>query len=126
MSTEDTEMTDTETKFATQVAAVLANDKVNLLTKEEANAGLRGIHVGIGRKSQYALSSSDDPMVAEITYCAMYGVDIDYRELEQIADIFGSRKINLGTVEGLSNGCQTCNYGSRYRVKIFVIDPVLE
>ena len=127
----DTEMTPAEAKLATEISKVFAPDfnfakGSDPLTKEDADAGSYGLHVSLTRKSQYALPSDDDPMVAEITYCNMYDADVTFEHLELIAEICGSRKINLGKVEGLSKGCKTCNHGSRYRIKIFVIDPVLE
>ncbi len=122
----DTKMTPAEAKLATEIAKVVCPDvKDPLLTKEDAEAGDYGIHVSIGRKSQYALPTTDDPLVAEITYCDEYNAEITYEGLELIAEICGSRKINLGEVEGLSSGCDTCGNGSSYRVKVFVIDPVI-
>lgn len=64
--------------------------------------------------------------VAKVTISDMYDWNLEFDALEIISKVFGSKKINLDTVEGYSSGCGTCGYGGRHQREIFVINPVLE
>lgn len=84
------------------------------------------ITLDIRKKQEYALPSDDDGYVAELTFEAMYESDLDDRylnfdTLELIAEIFGSRKINLDNeISQESAGCHSCGYGGSHTRKLFI------
>lgn len=48
-------------------------------------------------------------------------VDITFEQLEKITELCGSKKLNIGEKDGWG-GCDTCDYGSRYTVPLYVKD----
>lgn len=94
---------------------------------------LNNVMEKIGGYGKYGIHVSLDGSTAKITMDGMYGddfVDYDYdrnkpftfETMKIVADLFGSKKVNVGSPEGLSGGCETCGHGGRHRVEIFVLD----
>jgi hypothetical protein len=129
-------MTEQEKKYAAQFAKALVDAKL-LYDFSDANKVLGegdwrderyGVGVRFTTKGAYDLPSADDVRVAEITISDMYDHfwSSPLAIMEVAAQVFGSRKINVGQVEGYSSGCETCGYGGHHELKLFVIEPMLE
>lgn len=134
------EMNEIETKYANAVVSMLRERKLisksdmycKDIAKDESDDG---IAVFLDKKSAYALPSKDDKGVARIVFNGMYEHSIPadnkytyddsprftIETLEALAEIFGSRKINIGDVNG-GGGCESCGYGGQYTLEVFVHD----
>lgn len=67
----------------------------------------------------------------KVVFTGMYSSDFetydekrpfDFETLEILSEIFQTKNINIGSVEGYNSGCETCGYGGRYGIDIFVHD----
>jgi len=48
-------------------------------------------------------------------------VDVQFDDLLKLSELFSTKKINIGDKYG-TQGCETCNYGSRYELTIHMLD----
>jgi|SRR3972149_193178 len=59
----------------------------------------------------------------EIIISKMYDfVDFNFVFLKELSELFGTQKINVGDKESFK-GCDTCDYGSCYKIKFTIIEP---
>lgn len=132
------EMNEIETGYAKKVVAMLKERKLidgmycNDIAEDEDSDG---IAVFLDKKSAWALPSKDDGQVARIVFNGMYEHSIpadnkyqfdnspqfNFETLEALSEIFGSRKINVGDING-GGGCETCGYGGQYTLNVYVHD----
>lgn len=62
----------------------------------------------------------------EITISQMYDyVDVTFEHLEEITKLCGSKRLNIGEREH-NGGCETCDYGSSYKLPLYVMDPKIQ
>lgn len=52
-------------------------------------------------------------------------VDFDFENLEFLSKLFKTKKINIGS-RWSSAGCDTCDYGSRYVVDIYILESEID
>jgi hypothetical protein len=93
--------------------------KESLAVSEDGDYGIEVLIT----PGQWALPTDSDKPKVEIVFRSMYGNNIPMT-FEIIADVCGSREINIGKEEG-GGGCDTCGYNGMYRLPIFVHDAVL-
>lgn len=64
--------------------------------------------------------SVDSKGTLEIEHCRMYEfLKINFEMMEKLAAMFGSKKIDVDISE-FWEGCETCDYGSKYFTRIFI------
>lgn len=123
-------MNDTEKK--------LAQTFVDRLLEANLVRGYSDLAAVAGDDDRYGVRVSISPFrtgtVAHVLMMGMYDSDFNtydderpftIQTIEVAAEVFGSSKINIGSVEGLSTGCETCGYNGRYHLSLFVFDPVV-
>lgn len=52
-------------------------------------------------------------------------VDFDFENLEFLSKLFKTKKINIGS-KWSSAGCDTCDYGSRYVMDLYILESEIE
>lgn len=86
-----------------------------------------GVEVEIAPYQKYALPSDEDGIKAVVTMSTMYGgLELTMELLELIAEVSGSRKINVGDNEQMSSGCDTCGHNGRYELTVTILDPKVD
>ena len=131
-------MTTEEHVLAQSVLDVLAG-KTNLYTGPSLVEGCgrvnaddnEGVSVWLEKGGGYSLP--DDSVIAKVQFDGMYDWDMprvdgeygkpvfSFEVLEALSKVFGSKKINVGSVEG-GGGCESCGYGGHYQQEIFIHD----
>lgn len=67
----------------------------------------------------------------KVVFNGMYEYDFDtynstkpftIETLDVLSEVFKTKNINIGEVEGHGSGCESCGYGGRYSIDIYVHD----
>lgn len=92
----------------------------------ECSEALDHIKKYINENGNYRLStakisvSQDSDEVYRIKFETMYDyVDFDFAFLEMLSLLFETKNINIGDKWHL-DGCETCDYGSKYELSVFI------
>ena len=121
-------MTTEERMLAQSVLDVLAG-KTALYTGKSLVEGCGRVNIDDGE----GISVWMDGTLAKVQFDGMYDWDMprvdgeygkpvfSFEVLEALSKVFGSKKINIGDVEG-GGGCESCGYGGHYQQEIFIHD----
>ncbi len=92
---------------------------------KQFNAKIMDILKGEGIDPQVNTTIQNDGTL-EIVISQMYEyIDVTFEHLKAITELCGSKKLNIGQ-RTCSSGCETCDYGSSYRLPLYVMEPKIE
>lgn len=76
--------------------------------------------------SDFKLSlQQEDKNCWVITLSQMYRyVDVEFEHLLKLSELFNTKKINIGD-KWHTEGCETCDYGSKYSLSIYILKSQL-
>lgn len=103
---------------------------MEMATKQEIEDGIRGIvrpdEWEMGDDLKYEIVWNGSDLKATVTQMYSYVV-CNLAELKALSELCGTDHINLD--KDRFGGCETCDYGSRYEIDIFIkgvkIDPAI-
>lgn len=75
------------------------------------------------RDFEVELESTKNGQNYTVTLSQMYEyVDVTFEQLEQLSKVFETKNINIGEDRESYGGCESCDYGSKYTLRIYVKD----
>lgn len=137
-------MTDTEKTLAERIRKGLQEaglvKKYNDLnrvynTSEDWSKSKYGVEVRLDVGPKPKRKSLDEPKAALVALVALHGMyssdfevssgaskPFDIRSMEVVAEVMGTRNINIGQPECRGEGCETCGHNGHWVVELYVKD----